>query len=282
MADVITSNAQLATTKNDLITSLVQRELKFAAKLLPTITDVSQYAVKGVRSISFPKLTSFTVVNRTSGVAGDASALTASVDKLDLNFNAYVAWLIDSFDDIQTSINAQAEFAMRAASAHGRYVDTQISTALLAAAGYPAGAGDITKAKILDMREFLLSNDAIMSDIVLVIAVDQEKAMLEIDEFTKNDIFGRPTIYSGQIGQVYGVPIIVHNGLSAGAAVMYEKAGLVIGFQKSPAISDQSANEYGTAARRFAMDQLFGIKGMQLGEKGLGATESPLIARNGA
>ena len=45
---------------------------------------------------------------------------------------------------------------------------------------------------------------------------------------------------------------------------MYEKGSVAIGFQRSPQMSEQPANEYGTDARRVAMDQLFGVKGMQL------------------
>lgn len=278
MADIITGNTQLAPTKQDIIAAVVQKELKFAAKLLPYVTDVSIFAGKGAKTVSFPKLTSFTVVNRASGVAGDASALTASVDQLALDKNAYVAWLIDSTDEVQSTIQAQVEFARRAAAAHGRYVDEQIIAVLDAAAGLDVGAAPITRDYVLDMREFLLKNDADMNQVVLAIGPDQEKAMLKISEFTQAQIYGGAVIPSGVIGSVYGIPVLVHNGISTGKAFMWEKSGVALAFQMAPNMTSQGANEYGSASVRYAMDQKFGVAALQLGEKGLLGTQSPLIA----
>lgn len=279
MADLITGNTQLGPTKQDVIIALVQKELKFKAKLAGLVTDLSPFAVKGAKSISYPKFTSFTVIDRASGVAGDASQLTSSVDKLDLDFNAYVAWLVDQTDEVQSKVEVQALMAQRAAAAHARYVDSQIISVALAAAGLNVGLAPITKAYILNMLNFIEKNDGNLDQTYLVIHPDQKKEMLNITEFTENQIYGAPTIISGQIGQVYGVPVVVHNGLTAGQAFMFEKEGLAIGFQQGPLMSEQMANEYGSQSKRVAMDQLFGVKGLQLGEKGLPATESPLIAK---
>lgn len=279
MADLITGNTQLGPTKQDVIIALVQKELKFKAKLGGLITDLSPFAVKGAKSISYPKFTSFTVIDRASGVAGDASQLTASVDKLDLDYNAYVAWLVDQSDEVQSRVEVQAIMAQRAAAAHARYVDSQIISVALAAAGLNVGAAPITKAYILDMLNFIEKNDGNLDQTYLVVHPDQKKEMLNITEFTENQVYGAPTIISGQIGQVYGIPVLVHNGLTTGQALMFEKEGLAIGFQQGPLMSEQMANDYGSQSKRVAMDQLFGVKGLQLGEKGLGATASPLIAK---
>lgn len=280
MADVITGNTQLGATKQDLIAAIVQKELKFKAKLMGSVTDVSQFAVKGAKTISFPKLTSFTVIDRASAAAGDASVLTSSVDQLLLDKNAYVAWLIDESDAIQSTIDAQVEFARRAASAHGRYVDEQLIATLETVGVATTTAGDITRDIVLDMRESLLANDADPDMFQLVVGVDQEKAMLKIAEFTRADIYGSSNIPAGMIGRVYGVPVMVHNALAAQTYYMYEKSGIAIGFQMGPNMSDQPANEYGSQSRRFAMDQLFGVSGLQLGEKGVGATESALVVKD--
>lgn len=280
MADLITGNTQLGTTKEAVIASIVQKELKFATKVLPLVTDVSVFAGKGAKSVSFPKLSSFTVTNRASGAAGDAAQLTASVDTLLLDQNAYVSWIIDSMDEAQTKIEAQLEFAKRAAAAHGRYVDSYIIGQLLAAAGLDAGAAPITRDLILDMHAWLLGNDADANALSLVIGPDQQKEMLKIAEFTQAQIFGNAVIPNGQIGSVYGVPVIVSNEPAlVGHALMFDKSGYAIAFQKSPAMSEQGANQYGTSAKRVAMDQLFGGSALQLAEKGLGAGLSPLIAK---
>lgn len=281
MADLITGNTQLATTKQDLVAAMVQRELAAQAKLMRTVTDVSTFAVKGAKSISFPKLTSFTITNRASGAQGDASQLTAAVDKLDLDQNAYCAWIIDSFDLAQTTIEAELAFAQRAASAHGRYVDSRIVATLEAAGVATATVGAITRDIVLEMREALLTRNANLNALKLVLGVDSESDMLKISQFTEAQIYGSSNVPAGVIGSVYGVEVIVSNLVGANTYYMYESEGIAIGFQRSPQMSEQSANEFGTGAKRVAMDQLFGTKGLQLGVNGVGAAESALIVKDG-
>lgn len=51
----------LTNTKQDLIAAEVLRELKENATLLPMVKDYSHLAIKGAKSISLPKLSSFVV-----------------------------------------------------------------------------------------------------------------------------------------------------------------------------------------------------------------------------
>lgn len=279
MPDVITGNTQVGPTKAEMIAAIAQKELKFAASLLPYVTDVSQFAVKGMKQISFPKLSSFTVQKRPSGVAGDIQALTAGKDTMDLDETAYIAWLVDANDAIQSSLDWELESVRRAAAAHGRGVDLDIITELKAVAGLTLAAGVITRDKVLDAREFLKKNDANMNQVVLAVSPNQESEMLKIAEFSSAEVYGQAVIPSGVIGRVFGVPVITHNGLADGEILMWEKEGAAIGFQRQPAIDEQKAIQYGTGAMLKAMDQLYGVKGLQLGEKGLLATQSPLVVK---
>lgn len=279
MADVITGNTQLGATKQDLIAALVQKELKFNAKLLPFVSDVSMFAVKGAKSVSFPKLDSFTVQNRATATAGDIQALTAAADKLDLNINAYVSWLIDSMDEAQTTIEAQMEFAKRAAAAHARYVDEQIIAVAEAAAYLDIGAAPITYDMILDGREQLVKSFADLSQSLLLVGPDQEKAILKITEFKEAQVYGQAVIPNGQIGTILGLPVMVHQGVATGKAYMWSKEAIAIAFQKQPMMGEQPEIAYGVGAKRVAIDQLFGVKAMQLGQLGAGASQSPLIVK---
>lgn len=281
MADLITGNTQLSATKQDLIASVVQKELAFAAKLAPYFTDVSAFCVPGAKQISFPRLTSFTVIDRASGVQGDASVLTSSVDTLLLDINAYVAWIIDSSDEIQSAIPAKLEFARRAAAAHGRYVDTSI-IAELESVGVPTTtAGNLTAAIILEMQETLLENDADPAQLALFISPAQRSVLLQVSEFRSADVYGGAAmIPSGVIGSLYGMPVVVHNALTAQQYFMAEKTGLAYGFQMGPSYSEQMANEFGSKAMRCVLDQLFGVEGMQKGLKGVLAGQSPLVIKD--
>lgn len=279
MSDIITGNTELLSTKQSLILSLVQKELKFAAKLSPTVTDLSAYAGKGTKSFTVPNLSSFTVVNRASGAQGDSSVLTAGSDTMNLDFNAYVAWIIDSFDETQSNINVQMENAGRAAAALGRYVDTQIYTKLDSVAGYNQGAATaITSDIILDLREYLLTSHANPSELTLLMGIDQEKAMLKIADFVRADYYGQSNIGSGIIGKVYGMNVMVHAGLAASKVYCYDKSGIALAFQQQPAMSSQGANEFGSGAVRNAVDQIFGVCGLQIAQNGAAAGKSPLVA----
>lgn len=275
----VTGNTELLATKAAIITSLVQKELKFQGKLGGTVTDVSVFAVKGAKSIAFPQFTSFAAENRASAAAGTIQALTGNVDTLLLNINAYISWLIDSSDEIQSSVDVQSEFIKRAAAAHARYLDENIIAVLEANAGLDVGAAPITQSLILSAREELLKNHADMNAVTMLVGPDQEKVMLGIADFIRADAYGSSNIPNGVIGKVYGMPVMVHTGVAAGKAYWWDKAGVALGFQKQPAYGEEAKIEYGVGSKLAAIDQLYGVKAMQLGQLGKLATESPLIVK---
>jgi len=280
MPDVIAGNTELGATKQDLIASLVQKELAFQAKLLPTVTNFSSFAVPGSKSISFPKLTSFTVVDRDEAASGAASALTSSVDTMLLDKNAYIAYVIDAMTATQSNINAQLEYARFAAAAHARYVDAQIIAALEASYASAEVAGvdaNLTYDRILSMRKKIVKADGDISQTTLLISAEQESVVLSLAEFKNADAFGQAVVPQGVIGSILGMNVVVHNGLADAKAYVYERSALGIGFQRNPAMSEQEDNQYGVGARRVAIDQLFGVKALQTGLKGAAAGKSPLI-----
>lgn len=276
----INGNVQLGATKADIISGIVQKELKFAAKLLPMVTDYSALAVKGAKSVSILKASSFVVENRASAVAGTQQLNPMSAEKLDLDINAYISWIVDSVDEYQSNANVQQVYATRAAQAHARYVDQKIAETLQASAGYLT-AGPIDKDKILDMREFLKKNYA-GQDLTLVVSPSQEKSMLKINEFVQAQIYGSANIPNGIIGKVFGVNVLVHEGLETvdipSKAFMFSKEAIAFAFQMNPNYAEMQAIDYGTKAMKVAIDQLFGLMATQKGELGLGAGLSPFIA----
>jgi hypothetical protein len=127
------------------------------------------------------------------------------------------------------------------------------------------------------MRKLLKKADADMNQVVFLASPAQEAYLLNIDEFTRNDIYTGQVVMSGQIGRLYGVPVIIHNGLSDSQFFMFEKSGLALGMQAAPAYGEAPAIEYGVGSVKRAVDQLFGVCGLQL-TSGV----SPLVIRHGA
>lgn len=270
----------LTNTKADLIAALVQRELLERASLTPFCMDYSSLAVKGARQIEIPKLSSFTVQSRAFGSAAASNpALTDSTDVIPLDQNNIVLFGYDSHDEMQSSINYLTAAIERASAAHGREINDDILSTWTSVAGLNINAGtaaDITIDDILDMREFLMEGFADMTKSYLVIAADQEKAMLKLPEFSRYDYRGNGSspIVNGTIGNVYGVPVIINQQVTAQQAFMVNMEGSAYAFQKSPMVAEDIALRYGTGGREVAVDVLYGVAGLQLV-----AGVSPLIAK---
>lgn len=282
MVDQIMGNTELGITKAEFISSIVQKELLAKAKMVPTITDISSIAIAGVDTLSFPKLGSFTAVNRVEGVKGDATVVQATMDSMLLDQNAYVAWIVDSKTKKQTSLAIEAELARRSASAHGRYVDNAILAGLKSYAFFSRNAGvpaNIDRASMLDMVEALETESDDMDQAVWTFSVDQKKALLNLNDFTANNVFGHDVLFSGEVGKLFGIPVIFHRSLETQQVLLHQKEGLAIGFQSQLAMDSQPANDYGVGATRDAMDQLFGTLGSNLGTGGAAVGKSPLIAK---
>lgn len=278
--DVITGNTEIGNTKQDLIAAVVQRELAFKAKLTPFFTDLSSLVGPGMQSISIPKLSSFTVADRAEGVAGEISALTSSVDKLDMNQNLYVSYLIDPMTAIQSNIPAQLEFAKRAAAAQARKIDELIIAELgnIAHDFINVGAdANVTYANVLKMVRELEENEANMDECVWLVSPAQKEAIFGLAEFKNQYQFGQAVLPSGVIGTILGIPVVMHSGMSSVQVYLAEKSGLAYAFQKTASYGEQDELAYGVGAKRAAIDQLFGLKGMQLGQKGAASGKSPLV-----
>jgi hypothetical protein len=277
----ITGDTALTATKNDLIVALVQKELISEGILAPTVMDVSRFAGKGMKSISFPKAGSFTVENRATGVAATTQNLTFAADKMDLEFRATVAWLIDSMDELQSSVEVEGEYAVRAARAHAVYLEQKIIAELEAIGTASTVVGDISDEGILSMRKTLLNRKANKKRLNLAISPDQEAIMLGIEKFVSAEKYGTAIIPTGALGMIYGTPVFVSTELGSSQYFMYDTEGIAIGFQRGPQMDERKAPEYGAGSQLKVLDQLFGVQGLALGQQGVGGTESALVVKDG-
>lgn len=274
----VTGNTELTATKNDLIVELVQRELISKAVLAPTIMDVSRFCKKGAESIAFPKAGSFTVENRASGVQATKRVLTFAKDTLTLNVRATVSYLVDAMDEIESIVDVEGEYAIRAASAHAVYLEDQIIATLSSIAFKDTDCtGDITDAGILSMRKTLLNHKANRNGLSLAISADQEAVMLGIEKFVSAFQVGASKIPSGALGAIYGVPVYISTELATQEYYMYDAEGLCLGFQKGPMLDGRPAPEYGAGSLLKTLDQKYGVSGLQLAEQGMSAGISALV-----
>jgi len=275
----------LVNTKQDLIAALVQRELKEKASLLPCVSDHSNLSVKGSKSVSIPKYSSFVVGDRAFGAAGtETAALSDSLDTILLDQNKYIKFGFDSHDEMQSTTNYLATAIQRASAAHGRQINSDIIAEWEAVGGLNingAVAADITASDILDMREYMMAGFADMATVKFICAADQEKVLLTLPEFSRYDYRGggASPIVNGTIGFVYGIPVILNQQIKAQQAFMVAPEGCGFAFQKNPSVAQDTDLDYGTGGQKVVVDCLYGLNGLQLGEGGAAAGKSPMISQ---
>lgn len=275
----------LVNTKAELIGSLVQRELINSASLMRFCTDLSRLATKGYNSISIPKLTNFTVQDRAFGAAATENApLTDSKDTINLDKNKIVLFSYDSHDEYQSSIEYMISGVERASTAHGRDMNSEIVAMWENVAGLNVLAGvpaDVSIDNILDMREFMLKNDADMGTVSINCAPDMEKAMLKLPEFSRYDYRGNGAspLVNGMIGTVYGISVYVNNAVKDGQFFMTAIEGSAVAFQKAPAVGESDDVSFGTGGKKVAVDATWGLGALQVGEGLAAAGKSPLVCK---
>jgi hypothetical protein len=280
MADAIFGATQTDAVKMELITSVVQRELIEGAVVAPRALNVSQFAEAGLKSIEFPKAGSLTIVNRAEGVAGDAAVIPYLTDKMDLNFNAYVAWIVDYKSAVQSRVSTQLDLAARAARAHAAYLDQQIIAELETAGNAIATTGDITYDIVLEMRELFRQREGRLNEATLLVGTDQEAALLDLEEFKRAEVYGQAVIPSGVLGRVLGIDVVVSTKVAAESYYLFDREAIAFGLQAGPSYSEQGANQFGSQARRAVLDQIFGVKALQVGMGGAAAGVSALIIKD--
>lgn len=283
-------NTELVATKQELIAEIAQRALIEQSRLLSTVRDVSQFAVKGASTISFPNYTTlFSVENRASATAGANQQSTFGKDQLDLDVRAHIQWLIDSDDELESTLDVQAEYIRQASQAHAAEIDSRMITEMEAAAITTTTAGALTQDVVLEMRQILLQNKANPSQLFVAVSPAQEANLLKIDPFVGADKYGSAVIPQGVLGTIYGVNVVVSSLLGADQYFMYEREGLAVGFQRQPQFDEDKRPEFGPGAMLQVLAAKYGIKALQVGVAGafqadgstpLAGTESALIVKD--
>jgi N4-gp56 family major capsid protein len=251
MADQpVTSAFATAATEQDLILSIVQDELNRNSFLRPTIMDLSSQATKGVKQVEVPKFTaSFAgpaAQNPDALTNTEFQSPTFGTDAIVLDKWVTLPYRVPDRSSTQSMISVEAELAKSAGNDMGNYIDDQIITELrLASAAGPdhlrdldgaaiAGvASAITLEGISTARQLLNRANVKQQDRWLIIPPEQEKALIDLDQFRNADKYGsREALLRGEIGQIYGFRVMVHNGLSSNEAVAYHKECCAVAVQQ--------------------------------------------------
>lgn len=272
-------NTELSATKQEIISEIAQRALYSQSVLAPTMTDYSNRAVKGASSVSIPKFSDlFTVENRASATAGSNQNLAFGKDTIALDQRAHIQWLIDSDDEIESTLDVQREYIQAATQAHAADFDANAIAIMNAAGIETTTTGNITQDIVLEMRAILLRNKARAQNLFLAVGPGQEANLLKIDPFISADKYGgsaRPLV-TGALGTIYGVQVVMTpevDGVDPDAYFMYSSEGISFAFQRGPAFDERRAPEFGVNSMLQVLAQKYGQKALQVGVPGAFAAD---------
>lgn len=258
-------DTELGSTKNDLIISLVQRELIKKAVVMPTVRDASAFAVKGAQSVALPRAGSFSVEDRATTAQASLVNVTYAVDTINMDRMATIGWVVDPQDGRHSAVDVEIDLAQRAARSHAADFDTQVIAGLEASSTATTTAGAITKDIFLEMRRSLLEAQANPDNLWFLYGPESEEDLLGISEFTESQIYGSPVIPEASLRRVYGVNLVMSTGITGTSFYMYDGDGYGFAMSKGLSMGERDAPEYGVGAKLSVMDQHWGHAQLQNG-----------------
>ena len=242
------TTTQTGDLQMDLILSIVQEELVRSGKLLPTVTDMSASAEKGVQVIEIPRYDSHFANPAAQNADGTTPTAFQTVDfatdKLNLNKWVTLPYAIPDRISAQSRVNLESELAASAGRTFGRYMDDEIIAELRKAADGSTGlpdhvvnfSGSDDQIEIADITQARLRlNRAHVSEMdrYLLISPEQEAKMLGLPNFIRADQYGaREALLEGEVGRVMGFRVMAHTGLDADEAIAYQKQAVAYAVQK--------------------------------------------------
>jgi N4-gp56 family major capsid protein len=268
------SNTELLATKQDLVASIVQETLKQRAMLIPTVSDYSSFAVKGAKQVDVPRRTEFAAADKTENIALTAQEMTFSVDSIALDKKKAIKADIELLESIQSAVNVEAQVITEMANELALQVDRDIITELkLASSAAPdhiiafTSPSVMEKDDILNIRELLLIQNIPADDQwYLGIHPTQEKALLGIADFIRNDSYGSPEgLRRGILGKVFNFNVVVHTGFDPAEVVGWHKSAVGYANQMQPMFKRDE--DLSNIADEFLLAMVYGCEVLDSGKR---------------
>ena len=254
------------------IATLIQETLRQKAKLLPTVSDYSSWAGKGVKSVSVPRASKFSAADKAENSALTSQELTLSVDTISLNKHKAVYTALEKIANMQSAPDMVAKIVDDMSAELALQLDKDIITELkdVSSSGpdhlldYADSSGDsLARVEFSNARKLLRKQNVNMEDgnLYCLTSPEQEENLLNISAFVEADKYGsRESILSGEIGRVFGFKIIIHSEMAATDAVFYHKSHVGGAIGQAEFKRDESLSK---VADEFLLHQVYGAETLQ-------------------
>lgn len=274
MADTLTGITEIDAASLADISGVMQLYLQQESILVPTVTDYSQFAVKGAKSVAIPRAGGFTVGSKTENTPVDAQTSAVSSDTISFDQHRVIQFLVEEIAENQAKIALVEEYLMRAAKDLARDVDQAVIGQLaLASAAAPdhqlvfidTVTDVIARGDILAARKLLQDQFINPKECFILVGPEKENELLNISDFIDASKYGsREAIYNGEIGRVYGMPVLVHVD-ATDRMFTYHKTAVGLAFQR--AITVQSQPDLSNLAERWSLDMRYGVEVLDSGKR---------------
>ena len=199
----------------------------------------------------------------------DVTAITDTATEILVNIDQHYEWsmYIEDIAELQALNSMRRFYTDDAGYALARNVDSAIITALDGASALTGGNAVIASvtdwdASILQAIETLNDNDVPVNDRALVVTPSCMTALMSTDRFTEQQFIGDGSaIRTGNIGNIYGVPVFMSTQVGTGAtekAFLFQKDSTVLATQQSVRTQTQYKQE--KLADLLTADTVYGTK----------------------
>jgi len=270
-------SASAAAIIEDVVSSIVQETLIQRSVMLPSIDDRSSEVRAGMDRLSIARFTALTVGDITEGTEVTPQAATIAQDELVMDKNKAITWEIPDKADMQAKVDLAAQLVRDAARSHAAQVDDDIIAELkLASAAAPdhrvvwanAPANTVTVADIVEGRKLLNVQSVDLADRFMLVGPDQEKALLQIDNFISTEKYGNSeAVQNGELGRLFGMKVLMSTSanLAADEMLVYHRSACAYATQISPKFETQ--RNVLKVLDEYALSQLYGVKLLDSGKR---------------
>lgn len=275
MADALVGITEIDAASLADISSIAQSYLQQASILIPTVTDYSQFAVKGSKSVDLPRSGGFTVLDKAENVSVNAAVSTYSADTISFNLYKVVQFLIEEVADNQSRVALVQDYLMKASKDIANQVDADIITELKKTSTatpdhtlvfIDTGTDIMARGDILAARSLLQTQFINPLECYIGIGPEKEAELLNIADFIDASKYGSSEpIQNGEIGKIYGMKTLVHTGF-ADFACFWHPSAVGLAFQRR--LTVQREGDLPNLSERWSLDHRYGVEVLDIGTTG--------------
>lgn len=273
MADM--GKTEVAAVVEERISAEIQMQLIEMSKLVPTVANYSQYAMKGNDTVKIPRAGDFTVDDKVENTAVTPQVLTYATDDLLLDKSKVIQVLLEDDAELEALPDIVSDIIGRMARQLALQVDTDIVAQLeLTSAAAPdhriayANATDLGKADILEARRLLHEQNVPFNECYIGVSPASEKALLAISDFVHADTYGSAAgIQNGELGRLYGGTVIMSNEFDDAKTMVWHPSHVGFALHKSP--NFETDRQLDKLANLYSIHQKYGTKVLDAGVRGV-------------